>query len=225
MLPAKFQGYPVCHVPGRDGVLEISMFFKRYLRKGTAPETVGEWLSIPESHLAAASNGEVFTDPAGEFFAIWGELRRGYPEDIRLKKLAARCMVIGQAGQYNYPRMIKRGDSVAAALALDEYIRAVISAAYLLNNRYTPFYKWMNRGLKGLPVLGAELSAGLERLLTVSDKTGEVEAICAMLIGEFRRQGISNSSETYMVKQGEEIHTHIQLEALRNTDPWAGDLI
>ena len=56
---------------------------------------------IPEHHLAAAANGEVFWDPMGEFSAVWKELRLGYPEDIRLKKLTARCMTIAQAGQYN----------------------------------------------------------------------------------------------------------------------------
>ena len=224
-LPTIFRGYPVCWSPGRSGVLEISTFFKKYLRKGTAPETVGEWLSIPEHYLATASNGGVFADPAGEFLAIWNDLRQGYPEDIRLKKLAARCMVIGQAGQYNYPRLVRRDDLVAAQLALNEFIHAVISAAYLLNNRYTPFYKWMNRDLKELPVLGAEISSRLEHLIRTEDKQDEIEDICGLLIREFHQQGISDQSETYMVEQGNRIHEHIRLEALRNTDPWMGELV
>ena len=224
-LPADFHSYPVCWIPGRNGMLEISAFFQKYLRKGTAPETVGEWLSIPEHYLATASNGEVFADPAGEFLATWNDLRQGYPEDIRLKKLAARCMVIGQAGQYNYPRLVRRDDLVAAQLALSEFIHAVISAAYLLNNRYTPFYKWMNRGLKELPVLGAEISSRLEHLIRTEDKQDEIENICSLLIREFHQQGISDQSETYMVEQGNRIHKHIRLEALRNTDPWMGELV
>lgn len=221
-LQHRFHGYPVVWIPGRNGVLEIGSFFKKYLKLNRSPKTLGEWLGIPEHHLATASNGAVFYDPLGTFSSIWENLRLGYPEDIRLKKLAARCMTIAQAGQYNYPRLMKRQDLVGAMLAKSEFMQAVISAVYLLNNRYTPFYKWMFYGMKQLPVLGEEIGALLEQLVCSETAEERIEQICRLLIAEFVHQKITDvrQEETYLVAHGESIHQHIQMEALRNTNPW-----
>lgn len=219
-LPDTFKGYPVIHIPGRCGVIKTGDFFRKYLNTDHPLKTVGEWRSVPEHHLAVASNGVVYTDPLGEFSAIWEDLRLGYPEDIRLKKLAARCMVIGQAGQYNYPRLIKRGDVIAARLALDEFMKGVMSAVHLLNNKYTPFYKWMFHSMKKLPVLGNEMGELLLQLSRSEMKQDTIEEICCMLISEFQRQGISDEKEHYMVVQGQEVQNHIKFVLLRQTDPW-----
>ena len=120
-------------------MLETGAFYRKYLAVEGVPMTIGQWLNIPEHHLATVTNGKVFADPLGKFSAVRQELLQGYPEDIRKKKLAARCMTIAQSGQYNYPRVMARGDKVAAAQTEGEFIGAVISAVYLLNNRYTPF--------------------------------------------------------------------------------------
>ncbi|MCK7509469.1 MAG: DUF4037 domain-containing protein [Desulfobacterales bacterium] len=53
---------------------------------------------VPESALAAATNGKVFNDPLGEFTLIRNRLLHFYPDDVRLKKMAARCMTIGPVG-------------------------------------------------------------------------------------------------------------------------------
>lgn len=222
-LPSEFEGYPVCWVPGRNGVLEISSFFRKYLNVDGPLQTIGQWLHVPENHLAVASNGKVFHDPLGKFSAVWNDLRLGYPEDIRIKKIAARCMTIGQAGQYNYPRLTRRNDQVAMSLALNEFIQAVISTVYLLNNKYTPFYKWMYYGMKQLPRLGGEIAQKLEELLFSAQKEACIEEICEMLIAEFRRQKITDCDDNYMVAQGESVHAHIQNAALKKTNPWVAE--
>lgn len=220
MLPKEYMNTPVLWIPGKTGVMETSSFFRKYLKKGTSPETVGEWLSIPEEWLAVASNGRVFQDPLGEFSSVWKDLRMGYPEDIRLKKIAYHCMLIGQSGQYNYPRLIQREEYVAAELAICEFMREVMAVVYLLNGKYAPFYKWMHRGLHYMSVLGNEIAWQLKLLLTGDDKQGQIEEICELLIMEFHRQEISEEQDFFMVSQGEDIHRHIQMEQLRNTDPW-----
>lgn len=222
-LPSIFQSYPVCWIPGRNGVMEIDAFFIKYLNAKGPLQTIGQWMHVPEHYLAVASNGEVFFDPSGKFSAIWKDLRMGYPEDIRLKKIAARCMKIGQSGQYNYLRSMRRGDKVAAELALSEFIQSVISVIYLLNNKYTPFYKWMFHGMKELPLLGMEMADSMERLLDSENRADEIERICVILINEFRRQKITDCADGFMVAQGESVHQHIQNENLRATNPWAGD--
>ena len=80
----------------------------------------------------------MFADPLGEFTAFREGLLAFYPEDVRLKKLAARCAAAGQAGQYNYRRCVARGELVAAHCALSTFVEAAISLVYLLNKRYRP---------------------------------------------------------------------------------------
>ncbi|MGM9525826.1 MAG: DUF4037 domain-containing protein [Peptococcaceae bacterium] len=230
-LPATFYGYPVSWVPGRNGVLEMGAFYRKYLNVDGVPTTIGQWLAIPAHHLAVATNGEVFEDELGKFSAIRNDLRQGYPEDIRRKKLAKCCMTIAQAGQYNYPRVMSRGDKVAAALTEGEFIQAVISAVYLLNNQYAPFYKWMQHGLKTLPRLGATVGGMLESLTAYPaagmaeedyyvQKIQQMQQICAVLVTELQRQGLSESNDPFLVEQGMQVHNHISHAGLRATNPW-----
>lgn len=55
--------------------------------------------TVPENALSTVTNGEVFFDHYGKFTKIREELQKGYPEDIRLKKIAARLMKMAQSGQ------------------------------------------------------------------------------------------------------------------------------
>ena len=231
-LPRGFRGYPVSWVPGRNGVLEIGAFYRKYLAVDGVPATIGQWLHIPEHHLAVATNGQVFADPLGAFSRIRRELQQGYPEDIRKKKLAARCMTIAQAGQYNYPRLMARGDKVAASLAEGEFIEAVISAVYLLNNQYAPFYKWMAYGVRRLPKLGRAVGDLLDQLSAFPapgvaeedyyvHKIELMQQICAVLVGELQRQGLSDSNDPFLVEQGLQVHQRIAHQGLRESNPWS----
>jgi hypothetical protein len=142
-LPASFMGFPPREESdggaGRVGAQQTSFFYRKFMGIADVPQTLAEWRRIPEQFLAAATNGEVFNDPLGEFTRIREGLLRYYPEDIRLKKITARAATMGQAGQYNYMRCVKRGEFVAAHCALSEFIRAACSITYLLNKKYTPF--------------------------------------------------------------------------------------
>ncbi len=230
-LPRGFRGYPVSWVPGRNGVLEINAFYKKYLAVDGLPQTIGQWLNIPEHHLAVATNGEVFADPLGQFSAVRRELQLGYPEDIRIKLLASRCLNMAQSGQYNYPRVLSRDDKVAAALTEAEFIRNTCSAVYLLNNRYTPFYKWQQRGLRTLPIMGQAMADLLQRMAAYPaygmaeedyyvQKIQTMQQICTLLIDELHRQGLSASDDISLIEQGLQVHQHISHEGLRATNPW-----
>ena len=139
--------------PGRTGAMSTEDFYFRYTGLRRAPQDNMEWFRIPEHFLATVTNGQVFMDRLGQFTDIRTALLGYYPEDVLRKKLAARCAVMAQAGQYNYPRCIKRGERSAAYLACAEFIKAALSAVYLLNRRYMPFYKWSFRGTDDLPLL------------------------------------------------------------------------
>ena len=78
------------HRPGKDEPAfgEISDFYRHFIGLSKAPENLAEWIRIPESFLAKATNGQVFTDPLGQFSTIRHSLLTFYPEDIRIKKIA-----------------------------------------------------------------------------------------------------------------------------------------
>lgn len=203
----------------RVGCLSIDNWYHRYTGSPTGPETLEQWRFVPEAFLATAVNGVVFHDPLGEFSAIREKLLNFYPEDVRRKKLAARCAAMAQAGQYNCPRCLKRGERVAAQLALAEFVRAACSTTYLLNRRYTPFYKWMHRGLEGLPILH-----GMYGLLDELSGTTDADAVCALIetisgqvIAELRRQGLSDSGSDFLLDHCPAIMAGIQDPGLRRS--------
>lgn len=210
----------------RRGVLEIGEFYSRFTGSSGVPGSWQQWMDLPESALAEAVNGQVFRDDLGEFTQIRNQLSAGFPEDVRLKKLAARTALAAQAGQYNYDRCFQRGEEGAAGLALAEFVKNAASAIYLLNNRYTPYYKWMLRGLKDLPRL-SYLAVPLEELMTGrsgadrnimshKDRNAAIEGVCQEIIEEIKNQGLSSGSWDYLEPHAIEIMEHIQDGQIRN---------
>jgi hypothetical protein len=184
-----------------------------------------DWLYIPENSLAACTNGKVFFDPCGEF-TRWREARlRFYPEDVRLKKMASRCMTIAQSGQYNFKRSVRRGEFVAARYAETKFCADVISLIFLLNKTYTPFYKWMHRALLPLPILGGMIYEKINTLVLSTDndeKINIIEEICAAIIEVFKQQRLSDSSSDFLLDHGPQIQAKIKDRALRERNVWIG---
>lgn len=225
-LPREFMGLKrsiVSPVGGsRRGVITVEDFYTRFLGAPNAPDTTERWLYTPTFSLLAASNGEIFADVQTEFTSIRNILCQGYPEDVRLKKLAAHTLLAAQAGQYNYPRALARHENGAAQLAVFEYVKHVISCIYLLNNSYEPFYKWAFRGLEKLPRLSdvGELLISLIELdnsaKVAETKLEVIEDIAVLLIDEFKAQGISEAICTDLEKHAYSISDGIKDTTLRN---------
>lgn len=212
----------------RRGVSSIESFYKNKTGDVKGPQTLRDWLFVPEYSLAEAVNGEVFEDYSGKFSKIRKTLLKGYPEDVRKKKIAARAAMMAQSGQYNYRRCLLHGEEGAARLALTEFVRHTIQMIYLLNNRYCPYYKWMFRGMKELPIL-TELSEGLTALLLASDteeniqvKTAIIEQICLQVIEELKRQNLSNSESDYLETHAFDVMKKIEDEELKTLHVMAG---
>jgi len=228
-LPGTFLGYGSRRQSewGNDrvGVFEIGAFFSRYIGYSGVPQNDEEWMMVPESALATATNGKVFHDPLGEFSLIRKELLAFYPDNVRLKKIAARCMTIAQSGQYNLGRCLKRGDQFAARYAETKFCADVISLIFLLNRRYTPFYKWMNRALIALPRLGKEIHERIGLLIQTLDsrlKLELIEEICSLIITELKAEGLTDSSSTFMLDHGPIIQNKIKNKELRERNVWIG---
>ena len=203
------------------GVRRISDFYGRYTGLPGAPENEMQWLALPSHALAEATNGEVFRDDQGLFSSIRELLLHGMPEDVRLKRLAARVITMAQAGQYNYPRCVRHGEYGAAMLAMTEFVNAACGAIYLLNRRHMPYYKWMLRGMAELEKLGT-LREALEFLLTGENdeqgrilKSAVVEDCCAAVVKELKAQHLTHGSWDYLEPHAFEISEHIQSRELR----------
>jgi hypothetical protein len=148
-----------------------------------------------------------------------------YPDDVRLKKMAARCMTIAQSGQYNLGRCLKRGDQFAARYAETKFCADVISLIFLLNRQYMPFYKWMNRALPALPRLGREIHEQIGLLIQTLDsrlKLKIVEEICTLIIEECKAEGLTDSSSTFMLDHGPILQGKIKNKGLRERNVWIG---
>ena len=203
------------------GVRRTGFFYRRYTGSPGAPQSLMQWLSLPSHALAEATNGQIWRDELGEFSAIRETLLHGMPEDVRKKKLAARAVEMAQSGQYNYRRCLRHGEEGAALLALTDFMRAACGMIYLLNRAHMPYYKWMFRGMETLPLLG-DLRPALEFLLTGENdeegrrlKEGVAEDICASVIRELRRQGLSHGGWDYLEPHAFEIQEHIENPQLR----------
>ena len=225
-LPKSFMSFPALKMSewggGRRGVLNTESFYRKFTGKENGPETLDEWRMIPETNLSIVTNGSVFSDPLGEFTKIRNRLLEYYPEDIRLDKIASRCMKIAQSGQYNLGRCLKRGEFVAARIAEAEFISESIHMIYLLNKKYMPFYKWMHKDMQFLPILGKEVHNLLNNLISIqnSEKPETAEKICGLIINELKIQGISENKSDFLLDHGPDIQRKISDESLRNSNPW-----
>ena len=225
-LPKSFMSFPALKMSewggGRRGALNTESFYRKFTGKENGPETLDEWRMIPETNLSIVTNGSVFSDPLGEFTKIRNRLLEYYPEDIRLDKIASRCMKIAQSGQYNLGRCLKRGEFVAARIAEAEFINESIYMIYLLNKKYMPFYKWMHKDMQFLPILGKEVHNLLNNLISIqnSEKPETAEKICGLIINELKIQGISENKSDFLLDHGPDIQRKISDESLRNSNPW-----
>lgn len=223
-LPSVFEGMPKRQESqngsGRVGALSIPAFFYGLIGREDAPNSNLEWMFLPESRLSMAANGEVFLDECGEFSRIHERLRKFYPEDVRLKKIAARVAKMAQSGQYNYPRLSARGEWTGAFLALQEFVVNTCSLVHLLNRKYTPFYKWMHRSLQDAAVL-PEVYGLLDQLTAPFDSRSAwreaapqrflqgrinltdsravlIETICQLTARVLNETGLSDSYDFYL---------------------------
>ena len=128
---------------------------------------------------------------------------------------------MAQSGQYNYYRMMRRGDVFGARLALGEFLNASLSMLYLLNFRYEPFYKWQFAGAEGLVAMGEampylkDIASGSTRRDDVSI-ANDIEAVCAIAVKELELQGLTEARGDYMEPHAYSIMEHISDETVRN---------
>ena len=211
----------------RRGVLRTGEFFAAMVGDADGQLTTAQWLTIPEEALAEAVNGEVFFDNLGEVSRIRASLS-GFPEDIRRKRLAGQLLLMGQAGQYNYNRCLRLGETAAAQLAAHEFVKSALSAAFLLNRRYQPYYKWSFRALRALPKLG-NLAEALEQLISTPNgpedipiKKRIIEDTALAVAALLREEGLSAVPDGELEAHAYAVNDRIRDGELRNMHILAG---
>ncbi len=224
-LPNEFMGYKRLRIQpvggSRHGVIRISDFYRDKIGSPDGLHDLYDWFHLPEYALAEATNGEVFRDDAGIFTNIRESLLR-MPEDVRKKKIAGHLLVMAQAGQYNYPRCLQHKESGAAQLALYEFVQHAIYTIFLLNGKFTPFYKWSFRALRDLPIL-ANYAQDLKFLISspndesmVIQKEKIIQSIVSALVEYLIMQRLSSITDTELELQAYEINQSICDSRLRN---------
>lgn len=169
-LPSEFRGFEkpdIVKGAPRNGIIIIEDFFGRILslekeeldyllKMNTLPEKT--WLRLSDWQLRTVTNGEIFDGDDSVFGNIYKNLKRGYPDIVKRRKMAQLLGEICQSGQYNYQRMMRRQDVYGAALVLHDFELRVIEFLYLVNDRYAPHKKWIVRESdaleKGQDILG-----------------------------------------------------------------------
>ena len=205
-LPKEYMGFARKNThtgAQRVGVMRTADFYRYYIGCPGVPDTLMRWVRIQEHFLATCTSGEVFEDGLGEFSGIRKDLLPCYPEDVRLKKLAARAATMAQSGQYNYPRLMRRGDPSGARLALAEFLNAALSMLYLLNFRYEPFYKWQFAGAQGLVAMSDALPylreiACLSTRRDAGQIASHIENVAGAAIRELKLQGLTDAAGDYL---------------------------
>lgn len=222
-LPREFMGFAGRmeeeQGKGRVGVLCLEDFYEEMIGRSSVPQTDMEWLAIPEEMLATAVNGKVFEDHLRQFSSIRDGLMQYYPHGVWIKKIADSMAKAAQAGQYNYARAMKRGERIAAEMALTEFVKESMHLVYLLNRTYAPFYKWMHRGMQNLSTC-SEIGDMLNLLYRIPDPASAwegvsatdyvynlntndgrvliIEAVCNILVQELNEQGLSDLQDNFL---------------------------
>lgn len=204
-------------------VMTNGMFYKQLIGTEDYPSDILQWFRIPENNLAMVVNGEVFMDNLGEFTAKRQRFLAHYPEDFRKKKIAAKCMAIAQTGQYNHMRMAKRNEFVTVSTVLSKFIDNVTGLIFLLNRVYRPYYKWENRMLRSLPILGKEIGDLLNDLVLIpgfdtaalEKQQDVISKICALLHAELKKQNLTSSDDWFFSTHGEEVMKRIEHSVIR----------
>ncbi len=230
-LPKEFCSYKrslVKPVGGsRNGVFRTTDFYNKKVGSPNGELTLEQWFSLPDYALAEATNGEIFKDDFGEFTEIRNKLLN-MPKDIMLKKLAGNLLIMAQSGQYNYPRILSRGETASAQLALFDFSNATMKCCFLLNGKYMPYYKWQFRALKDLPN-GEFIADSLEFLISTDNgaenasiKNEIINSIAEEIINLLKEREITKATCNDLEKHAYSVNDFIKDGDLRNSHILAG---
>ena len=211
-------------------VMVNGQFYRQLLGYEQGPQTVREWFSVPEENLAMAVNGEVFHDGLGEFTAVRKHLLTERPEALRRKRIAARCMMLAQTGQYNLERCVWRKQFVTASTTCAKFVEEAVWLVFLLNRTYKPYYKWEYPAMRRLPYLADVVGPLIEKLTDLGgwseavcqERQNCIDQICAVFAASLREAGLSDSEDSFLTAHGQAVQASVQDPLLSRLPPQVG---
>ncbi len=196
-LPEEYKGCkrgPIVSGHKRRGVFIIEDFYKELL--GKWPIEDDDYVVIQDYRLSEAVNGEIFTDPEGTVTQIRAKLGEGYPTELLYKKIAQAASLFSQKAQYNYPRMLQRGDNITAQIMKYEGIKEALKLVLLMEGKYMPHDKWLYRMATETP-----FGQAIKKYIDAES----IEAIGQMLALKMYEAGFISDSDDYLDHHAEEL--------------------
>ena len=135
---------------------------------------------------------------------------------------------MAQSGQYNYPRILNRGETASAQLALFEFSKAAMKCYFLLNGKYMPYYKWQFRALRDLPN-GEAFADSLEFLISTDNgaenaniKNEIINSVAEEIICVLKEKEITKATCNDLEKHAYSVNDFIKDGDLRNAHILSG---
>lgn len=207
-LPKTYKGYTrldKCST-GRVGVWCIDDFFQHYAGYEKADDIPDDdhVLAISDDGMATILNGRLFHDSNHQFQKRRLAFYEAFSDKIWNVKIARALIQLGQYGQSNYPRAMKRQDYVTAQITLYKYVETLLQLVHYINHVFPPYYKWLRVSASTMPRMAvlADLTNALadfadgraawqEDASGSTDKvTGTIEVIAQLIIRECGDMGL-----------------------------------
>ncbi|MCC6102454.1 MAG: DUF4037 domain-containing protein [Olegusella sp.] len=221
-LPKSFMGFErrETKLAGRRmGIFEVENFCKTLTGLEHSPQSLEEWLRIPEQLLALLTDGEVFYDPTGYFSSIREAYTNFYPEQVLRKKISADMASMSQSGQYNFTRCLKRDAVVAANTARSEFVQSTMAALHLLTKTYMPFYKWSFRSLVERAHVPLPICVLLRKIASASIydvKEDQINFLCKVILNSVSALGWVSTDSDFLLDAAVEIWQNLDSDSLRS---------
>jgi Domain of unknown function (DUF4037) len=179
-LPRRYREIELAvNVKNQTGVCAgtIEDFFIEFLGTAELPCCDSDWLKYCEVDLLHVTGGAMVYDGLGEMTRR-RELLAYYPENLWKKRLADWCMyACGRDAPYNVHRVSKRGDLISSTIYFGLCAKRLMELCFMLNRRYAPYTKWLNRAFRQLPNYANEMADLLDRAFATSDWNARVHLL------------------------------------------------
>lgn len=230
-LPDEFQGFGVswdARIPReRSGVLCTEDWFHEQLGVHVPFSSVTDWLSTSDPRLLWVTNGEIWHDPLGQVTKLRQDLGY-YPPEVWLKKVVNKCLLVQVLGPYQISRAIEREETLLPFMTRTYFVREVLHLVFLLNYQYAPFFKWLLRSFKQLPLQHGLTLPMVESLLREADTDKLLEQVKAVAdhLHEVVRERFPDVEGTINLLQlGDCLHNQIEDPLIREMQFWNQELV